>query len=181
MALADAIDVEHKIPKDLDPALSLEWSNFLLSCKTCNSLKGVRPNPPNLDQHIWPDRDNTFRGFACGKDGIPQIANLGDPALEKLAHDTHALFQLDREKQPDGRSDLRMKHRLQVHAKAEFCRKTLENSDTPYVRDLIVVTATSAGFFSIWMAIFDDADMRLRFGARQGSCRLSHAAFCRVC
>lgn len=31
-------DIEHKLPKSIFPTQALNWSNFVLSCKTCNSV-----------------------------------------------------------------------------------------------------------------------------------------------
>jgi hypothetical protein len=36
--------VEHVVPKSPFPALTVEWTNFLLSCVPCNSIKNNRPS-----------------------------------------------------------------------------------------------------------------------------------------
>ena len=39
MKLDATLDVEHVQPKKHHPDLRLEWNNFLLACKNCNSTK----------------------------------------------------------------------------------------------------------------------------------------------
>ena len=39
---SSALDVEHIEDKDTHPALTYLWSNFLLSCKNCNSIKNAK-------------------------------------------------------------------------------------------------------------------------------------------
>ena len=38
-----SLAVEHVVPKDLHPELKTEWTNFLLGCTNCNSVKADQP------------------------------------------------------------------------------------------------------------------------------------------
>lgn len=37
-------EVEHFIPKSLDPALERDWNNLFYACRRCNSIKGSSPD-----------------------------------------------------------------------------------------------------------------------------------------
>lgn len=38
--LPTSLAIEHIMPKSLHPGLEVEWTNFLLTCNNCNSVKG---------------------------------------------------------------------------------------------------------------------------------------------
>ena len=67
-------DVEHVQPKSLRPTLRLVWKNFLLACKSCNSIK--QDKPVRLSQTLWPDRDNTARAFLYEPAGVSVTREL---------------------------------------------------------------------------------------------------------
>ena len=50
--------VEQKLPKKTCPELELEWTNFLLACSTCNSIK--RDTVKADSEILWPDLNNTL-------------------------------------------------------------------------------------------------------------------------
>src|SRR3712207_1552660 len=62
-----AAAVEHLRPKKPNPTLALRWDNWLLACPNCNSIKGDAD--VELDQYLWPDRDNTMHAFTYGRGG----------------------------------------------------------------------------------------------------------------
>jgi uncharacterized protein (TIGR02646 family) len=76
VALHSDIDVEHVLPKSLNPDLELEWSNFLLACGNCNSIKGGQTI--TLADYYWPDLDNTLRAFLYEQDEPPQVSTTGN-------------------------------------------------------------------------------------------------------
>lgn len=60
--------VEHRLAKDSFPAHALSWPNFLISCPTCNSIKGDTPDQStpnrksesdsvtyNTNNYFWPN------------------------------------------------------------------------------------------------------------------------------
>ena len=54
LPLTSSLAVEHTLPKYWFPTSQLTWSNFLLACPVCNSVKGSNPNqkicdPPYTD------------------------------------------------------------------------------------------------------------------------------------
>ena len=94
ICLHGSIAVEHVRPKTPQPALEREWTNFLLACNYCNSIK--LDHDVDLADYFWPDRDNTARVFDYVVNQPPQIMTSLDPALRPTAERTIALTGLDR-------------------------------------------------------------------------------------
>ena len=165
-----SLAVEHKQPKQKNPELELSWDNFLLGCANCNSTK--KDKDVRLDDYYWPDRDNTFLAFEYSEGGIIDIhPNLTDSQKE-CATKTMELMGLKKTKDTP-KSDYRLFNRRTVWETAERSLRNLRKNDTPEMREQIVDTATSRGFFSVWMTVFrEDRDMLLRFiDAFPGTCR----------
>ena len=168
-----SLAVEHVTPKSAVPELETTWSNFLLGCSNCNSVKGARET--NAADFLWPDRDNTLRAFRYSAGGIVETAPGIDSNTMVKSAKLRDLVGLDRHPlAPPGRRparrDKRWKDREQVWATAERQKATLASlpeAVRPAVRTLILDTATGYGFFSVWMTIFaDDRDIRLGLIAR---------------
>jgi uncharacterized protein (TIGR02646 family) len=158
--------VEHIQPKNLHPILKKEWGNFLLACTYCNSNKGDKPiNSNNLHDYFWADKDNTFRAFRYEKDRALQIALSLNPVQQKIAQETLELTGLDRERgHPKfSKKDRRCDKRNEAWGKAERAKSSLQATSTDSMREQIIDTATSTGFWSVWMTVFQgDTDMRQR-------------------
>lgn len=114
MPIMNAPEVEHVQPKSLEPDLALEWRNFLLGCKICNSTKGN--TPVDLGQIAFPDTDNTFRGLTYNQSTI-EVSQTLNGAQAALMQELIGLVKLDRHpNQPrpqhrPTRRDKRYKHR----------------------------------------------------------------------
>jgi hypothetical protein len=167
MPCAEGPDVEHVRPKGGkagNPALELVWDNFLLGCIYCNTVKG--DTPVRLNQYFWPDRDNTFRLFRYDRDRAPQVKpGLAGPARSR-ARKTLLLTGLDREPgHPDlTPRDTRWVKRREAWGKALRALDRLTRCPTAPMRAQILDTATSTGFFSVWMTVFaGHPDMRAQF------------------
>lgn len=52
LPISAALAVEHRLPKASFPAAFLNWSNFLLACPICNSIKGDTPTQV-IDGHDY--------------------------------------------------------------------------------------------------------------------------------
>lgn len=160
-------DVEHVQPKGGKagkPHLELVWDNFLLGCIYCNTIKG--DTAVKLHLYYWPDRDNTFRPFRYDPDRAPQVMPGLSRAAELRAARTLRLTGLDREPgHPDLTDrDTRWIKRREAWGRALRARDRLQKDPTLPMREQIVDTAVSTGFFSVWMAVFaGDTDMRTRF------------------
>ncbi|MET3498246.1 HNH endonuclease [Variovorax boronicumulans] len=158
--------VEHVSPKISDRARRTDWTNFLLGCVNCNSVKG--DTPTNDQDFLWPDKDNTLSAIEYKAGGLVQPSPTLDPAIAPKATALIELVGLDRHpgqppaKQPNDR-DKRYLQREEKWQLAALMRMKLTRNDSIDFREVIVSLARESGFFSIWIAAFhDDPDMRRR-------------------
>lgn len=158
--------VEHVSPKNSDKARKTDWTNFLIGCVNCNSVKGETPT--NDEDFLWPDKDNTLKAIQYKAGGIIEPSPTLDPLILPKVVALIDLVGLDRhpgkspEKRPNER-DKRYLDREEAWKTAQLSRSVLNNNDNNLVRDLIVATAKVSGFFSVWITTFhDDSDMRRR-------------------
>lgn len=163
MKLDATLDVEHVQPKKHHPDLSLEWNNFLLACKNCNSTK--LDKDVELDDYFWPDQDNTFRAFRYAEGGLIEPADTLDAVQTEKAMNTIKLTGLD--KRPlhnPTASDRRWLNRRETWDIAMRTKERLSRNNTDDFRAQIVETATGHAYWSVWMTVFqDDVDMLKRF------------------
>ncbi len=158
--------VEHIQPKSLESSLEKAWDNFLLACTYCNSIKGDKTvDAGNLNDYFWADTDNTFRAFIYEKDRAPQTDTSLNAFNQQIALNTLELTGLDREPSHPllTKKDRRWEKRIEAWRKAERAKGHLQQQSTESMRHQIIDTATSTGFWSVWMTVFQDyADMRQR-------------------
>lgn len=163
--------VEHIEPKKGPygrPHLANCWENFLLACINCNSTKGDKQvDPQNL---LLPDRDNTSAAFIYRKDGSIDVRSILPQQNAQLAANTLEIVGLDKGRvvardANDKEVALdRVSQRMQAWMLAERAKDNLAQCNCDAMRDQIVDTALTQGYFSIWMAVFDqELDMKLRF------------------
>jgi uncharacterized protein (TIGR02646 family) len=173
MRIPAGLAVEHIKPKSRYPGLALTWSNFLLSCINCNSIKGSQDI--NLDDYYWPDRDNTARAIKYLSGGRVQVnSEILGAAEQERARRTIELTGLDRkfDNNPTA-SNLRWNNRREAWDIAVRSLQRLEKNNYPDMREKIVEHAQDNGFWSVWMTVFqDDTDMLKRFiKAFPGTCQ----------
>ena len=173
MHLDASLAVEHVKPKKHHPGLALEWSNFLLGCTNCNSIK--TDTDVNLDDYYWPDQDNTARAIKYLSGGRVQVnSEVLNAEEQKRAERTIKLTGLDRKpgNNPTA-SNRRWNNRREAWDIAIESLQDLETANYPAMRRQIVRTAQAKGFWSVWMTVFkNDADMLERFiQAFPGTCR----------
>lgn len=164
VVLSTGADLEHVQPKTVVPALERDWDNFLLACGSCNSIKGDQAIA--IDDYLWPDRDNTAKAFVYDYDLPPRPNPELATALQTLASRTISLTGLDRRigHAQYSRRDQRHQRRREAWGIALLSLRDLRMEDTESLRRSIVLLALSRGFWSVWMAVFDDdIDMRRRF------------------
>ena len=159
-----AIAVEHIQPKDpgLHPELELEWTNFLLACSHCNSIKGNKDVV--LDDLFWPDRDNTFLALRYGPGGVV-TANSDLPSEDQAkAYNLIRLVGLDRRPgHPSAsKNDLRWKYRREAWDKANLFLSWWQKDRCEDHAQAIVELVASKGYWSIWMTVFKDEPEMLR-------------------
>jgi uncharacterized protein (TIGR02646 family) len=150
---------EHVLPKSLHPQLATTWTNFLLSCTNCNSVKGAQDI--RISDYLWPDRDNTFLAFIYSKGGFVTLANGLNTAQQSKAQALLDLVGLQRHSKPSfpkpAPNDERWQDREIAWEIAERCREDFEKlGQADEARKLVIKVATSRGFFSVWMIVFDN-------------------------
>jgi uncharacterized protein (TIGR02646 family) len=157
--VAASLAVEHVIPKNLHPELEIEWTNFLLGCTNCNSVKSDRE--VEIQNFIWPDRDNTLLPFVYSKGGFVRLADNLNNEQKTKAQALLDLVGLQRHQArgwvKPAKKDKRWQNREESWATAERCRdlfESLEQADA--ARDLVLEVAKNNGFFSVWMTVFND-------------------------
>ncbi len=85
---------EHVVPKDRFPAWRDRWDNLVVSCSYCNGHKGRHfPKPEDLDDYLWPTRDNTARAFTYAN-VIPEVDGRLDPSSQHKAARLRGLVKL---------------------------------------------------------------------------------------
>ncbi len=163
VCLHSSVHVEHVRPKKPNPDLQTVWTNFLLACESCNSIKG--DVDVMLGDYLWPDTDNTALAFDYCADEPPRVSQTLSPAQQPLALNTVQLTGLDRVPghQDFSHRDRRWQKRKEAWGVALLARKALVENPTDQLRESIVHNAISRGFWSVWMAVFhDDVEMRRR-------------------
>lgn len=151
--------VEHKLPKEHNPLLELEWQNFLLSCTNCNSSKG-QFNPP-ANSIVWPDEHDTFALIAYLPSGAVRPRSGADFLVENRVRATLSMLGLSKHPAEMSSADHRFYDRLEVWQLAIQSRDDLVRRDSCELRRAIVETAKATGGYSIWQEVFAaDAAMR---------------------
>ena len=154
-----SLAVEHVVPKSLVPSLETKWDNFLLGCTNCNSVKGDQP--VEIDDFLWPDRDNTLLAIAYRTGGFVDVASNLNAEQQTKAQSILDLVGLQRHPASEGDKpasrDKRWQQREQVWTVAEKCREDFDTlGRVDEAKDLVLRVAHSYGFFSVWMTIFED-------------------------
>ena len=152
------LHVEHVVPKSVESELETKWSNFLLGCTNCNSRKRNKNN--SRQGYLWPDSDDTFVAFVYRSGGR---LSVNDRLLQNEHLKASTLFDLVGLGGMGTRTDRRRHKRHQAWDQAVKVRDLINNDNS---RVLAVNVALGTGFFSVWMAVFqDDDNMRQRLMA----------------
>lgn len=159
MPVKNMVEVEHVIPRK-NGGDELDWDNFLLSCKYCNTVKSNKND--NRNHYIWPDEDHTFKAFQYSSThSIIASASITDSRQHSLIINTILLTGLNRgplinEEEPTP-NDTRWISRQDSWTLA---KDSLDNYiESEYHKVMIKQIANSAfgsGHFSIWMEVFKD-------------------------
>lgn len=161
-----SLAVEHVSPKSTDPARELDWSNYLLSCTNCNSVKNNQQT--NDNDFLWPDRDNTLKAFEYGAGGFVSLEVTLPDEVRPRAENLMKIVGLNRHRQRGwprpAKGDKRWEQRRDVWLAAMHSKNLLQQlENSPAARELVVTIALGYGFFSVWMKVFaGDQAMRTR-------------------
>ena len=148
------LEVEHVEHKDQYPKKALDWNNFLLACKNCNTIKGTKD--VNTTPVFLPHLHNTFKAIEVLEGGliIPN-RTITDPLVLAKVQATIDFTGLDR---APGHPQYSNKDNRWESQKAawglatRYLLKWKEGSVT-IVEDIVDVAA-ERGFWSIWMNVF---------------------------
>lgn len=158
------LHVEHIYPKDPHPMLERNWSNFLLSCSTCNSYKnsalGNGRQTKLLSKSLWPHIDNTGNAFDYDQHGRVTISAGISAANGVLAAETLRLTGLGRTPavaatfHAKGIAYDSTRKREEAWAIAADALNLYQSNRTAAQLAALVRTARLTGYFSIWMTVF---------------------------
>jgi uncharacterized protein (TIGR02646 family) len=146
--------VEHVQPKNHNAGLALDWDNFLLACINCNSIKGH--DPIVMADYYWADIHNTFLLFDFYPLGAVTLKNNPHHSVN-IATSLRTLNLTGIERYGTSDADRRWIKRAEAWGKAEDALEYYTNNNRPadYILS-ITNTATSTGFWSVWMKIFEN-------------------------
>lgn len=159
MAVKHMIEVEHVHPIE-NGGSELDWSNFLLACKYCNTIKSDH----NADRtgYLWPDTDNTDLAFIYSEADVIQINTTLAPNLQSIAANTISLTGLNRI--PSGinkptEADTRWRSRKEAW---DIAKKSFNDWSAVPIQQMarqIARTSYVSGHYSIWMNVFENIEM----------------------
>ncbi len=160
MKVHNSIEVEHVLPKNCGGKV-LDWSNFLLSCKYCNTIKS--DHNKNITDYLWPHIDNTDLAFTYSEvDGIEP--NITTPKhIQTLAKNTIDLTGLNRiygAKNQPTEADTRWRSRKEVWDLALLSFSNWKSAPTPQMAKQVGHTSLN-GHYSIWIEVFKEEPMVL--------------------
>jgi len=154
MSVSNMIEVEHIHPI-ANGGNELDWNNFLLSCKYCNTVKRTR----NLSRagYLWPDVDNTILAFKYSENEVITPSEGLSDDITNFAVESINLFGLNRApglpNEPTDR-DTRWKLREEVRGIInDSYNNWIESPTLPMARQ-IALTALGSGFYSLWIENF---------------------------
>ena len=149
----DGLAVEHVVPKKHAPTLEENWTNFLLACRNCNSIK--RDKNVSRAGYTWPDDDEDWRPFDYFPDGIVKVQDdLSGPNRQK-AQNLFGLLGLGRRPGNDlEMKDIRWRERREAWNAAEEAYASLASEATDV--NNVLKLAKHTGFWSVWMTVFSD-------------------------
>jgi hypothetical protein len=147
-----SLEVEHVKNKNGYPQFKFKWSNFLLGCKNCNTIKGTKDFQFNKI-HL-PHLNNTFLSFKILDGGLITV----NPTLSATEKAKAKLFSelIGIERRPGfpqhSSKDDRWQNRLQVWNLAMRYLPKYQNNQIDL--DTLCDLALTHGFFSVWMTVF---------------------------
>lgn len=155
-------EVEHKESKS-QGGEELEWGNLLLSCKYCNTRKGISVKGGDLKKYLWPDEDNTFYAFTYSE-AIPKLneeyLKEQDESVREKAENLYNLLKLGNIPTNPSDRDRRFAARNEAKNCAVNSRNAWENMQHPTDKEAYlaqtIILAKATGFFSVWMDVFKD-------------------------
>lgn len=162
MDISHAPEVEHKEAKSKGGS-ELEWDNLLLSCKYCNTRKGIYVKKGDKEKYIWPDTDDTFHAYLYDED-LPRLnedyLKTKNIVEKEKAENLFNLLKLNNYPITPKDRDKRFAKRNEARNYAISSREGLKlikgEDERKVYLELVKNLAKSSGFFSVWMEVFKD-------------------------
>ncbi len=156
MGVKNQPDIEHVIPKSVNPDLERKWDNFLLACKPCNIIKDN--NNKSREGYVFPDTQNTAFLYEYSISGVKVRDDL-DAETKKLANATFNLVELNRPTDTTNREDdrARARHTSWGEAQDALADYLILLPSTPN-REILVkrIAKSCQGFFTQWLQVFKE-------------------------
>lgn len=156
MKVYNSIEVEHILPQNQGGAV-LDWNNFLLSCKYCNTVKN--DHNANTTDYFWPDRDNTDLAFEYDEVRVVIPNRALSIPLKTKAQKSISLTGLDRN--PLGsnfptEADTRWRSRKEVWDISRLNLVKWHEAPVIPMAEVIASCALLSGHYSIWSKVFEN-------------------------
>lgn len=158
------LDVEHIYPAKSHKSRRLNWDNFLLACKSCNSFKnnhlGSGPQRDLYNKYLWPHLHNTFHAFQYEQDGRVELRKGLRQKTKAAALATRSMVGLiENPSVATGYESLGIAYdgigkRREMWSIATDTLKSYIKSPSASEATRIAKLAAKLGFFSIWMTVF---------------------------
>lgn len=155
MKVKHSIEVEHVLPLNKNGA-PLDWNNFLVSCKYCNTRKGDRNG--NLNDYLWPDRDNTDVAFTYSEANIIEPTSSLTTQVKNKAQSSIALMKLNLHPHQTTPADTRWRSRKEAWDLAQRSYSNWKEAPVLPMAKQIAIAALN-GHYSIWMEVFKNETM----------------------
>ncbi len=162
MGTNNMIEVEHVHPTH-HGGNELDWENFLLSCKYCNTIKEA--NNTSRTGYYWPDIDNTDLLYDYTLDNrVIMVKNTLNQTQQDNAGRLITLVGLDRY---PGNTNLpteadtrwRLRDEIKITAMSSYNRwvQVRNYYDSPFRKMMVEQIAETSliGFYSLWCKIFE--------------------------
>ncbi len=147
--------VEHILPwKNKHARLKTSWTNFLLTCVSCNIYMSKRQDSTPYTnraaarrRYFWPDTDNTFRAFKYLPLGAIDASPLLPPAQQTTAGATLRMLGFER-------GDSRARRRAEVWTAAVLSLAKWQGDPSQSRLEDIIVCAKGWGMWEVWRTVF---------------------------
>ena len=157
------LQVEHVQPKGYEKNgikiyahLAKEWSNFLLSCATCNGADNKDTKNVILDEFHLPHLNNTFKSLIYKAGGVVEVNPMLTGDAQNHAKNLIELVGLSKSPLSSRKGDTRWRKRSNDWTMAcEYRDKYIAGkADVKTIIDLVY----ARGGWSIWFTVFNGCD-----------------------
>ncbi len=157
------LHVEHVQPKGYEENgikiyahLEKEWSNFLLSCATCNGADNKDTKNVILNEFHLPHRNNTFKSLVYKAGGVVEVNPLLSGDAKNHAKNLLDLVGLGKSPATSSPGDTRCMKRTRDWTLA--CKYRAKFDAGKIKIDTIVDLIEAKGGWSIWFTVFFGCD-----------------------